>query len=573
MWAKHHVLGEYFLLFIIYLLSCNARCVPLTNSTLCPTFENEAFYQDLEEYPFLTKAYDVLEFDTALGDFVRQRFPLLKFQDQLGCQGVNESESYYARYTTTVLCASIVQMSKRSCPPSGLGPDTVCAETCAEYARSEAAIANSSACGLDLDDKLLGQIRTDYSLCTTPNNAYGVSCIEGLLNEPNRCGFGDNTEQLCAFCALGSLNSTDTCCSTIGNNTCIGIPQRTIPSVVILSEPRKNRGSAISQGAVIAIVLCSTAALMMLMAIVAMFYWKRRRLASLRNRLATLNSTSNPGPLQHSRPMSSLISKEPGPPAVTATRTLMAYGEQQRDSVRSSTSPTIGSSANQPLAQRTVMDSDDEGYAHASEAHNSRQDFYSQSIAVSRSEASLSSSRQSRRLSFTDQYSGQQINVGSVVKCVRAYEPALPDEISCKQGDLIRVTKTYDDRWCRGVVINADSPDSPGSAGAFPIVCVCSKDHITSAKTPQKTSASNGEDIAETIANRQPPISSSIGLVSASTSSPYAGDGSHPSEGDLQAPLLPVPEETRSDRPQVRPDLTTRPSFGRFREHMDDRGQ
>lgn len=516
-----------------------AECVPLRFSTSCPNFGNDFFQRDLLEYPFLSGIENVTQFDSALQKYVDTEFPRLKFQQQFGCSSFNKSASWYARFTTTILCASIVQLSQSSCSEAVTNSSTVCAETCAEYARSEAAIASSPTCGLTLDRRVLSEVRADYNLCSIPDMAYATSCVEGLANEPQRCGFGTNTEQLCALCRSGTVSTTNTCCDAIDNTTCEGVPIRPIPSIIILDPPNSKKGPRLKQGAIIAIVICSFLVLLGVMIIIAMFFWKRRRLASLRNRLATLNTQAPPGPKKPAEIVSSsragLI---PESRNIGATRTLSAYRETLRDSVGTSTSPTTSSSGLQPYRP---ADSDEEGKAGTSPSGPSRQSFYAQGVAISRSEASLSSSRISRPLSFIDQYSGQKIGVGSVVRCVRDYNPALPDELSCKQGDLIKVTRTYDDRWCRGVVLGPD--DTHSAAGAFPIVCVCAIDHVMPGPS-------------QPLPSSQP------------ASMMYAMDSRSTSDRELQI-LLPVLEEEKREG-QQQSEIPNRPSISRFREHVDN---
>lgn len=553
--------------FIISLLTARTKsgCISLRSSKSCSAFDNDFFEQNLTEYTFLSGVQHVAHFDTALDDYVEHEFPRLKFQGQFGCTIFNSTTSFYARYTTTILCASIVQLSQSSCGHLARSSRTACAGTCAEYARSEVAIATSAACGLDFDNKLLSKVKEDYNLCSTPNSAYGTSCVEGLANEPQRCGYGTNTEQLCSYCKSRTINNTDICCQTIGNETCDGLMLHPVPPVVILQNPESTAGQKLSQGVVIAIVLCSCFALVVLMIIIAIFYWKRRRLASLRNRLATLHLSPVPAPVPAVRPMQQFLEvpKDQSiltPPILRTTRTMSAYQDRQRDSTGTSTSRTTSSSPH-PQPYRTLDSDDDERYLAGSPPF-SRQDFYALGVAINRSEASLSSSRLSRPLSFTDQYSGQKINVGAIVRCVCDYDPTLPDEISCKHGDFIKVTKVYDDRWCKGLVLAPDESETPGPTGAFPIVCVCARDH----DIPAGAATITGSAAAVTI---QPSLSSDTSQSGASARV-YANDLRSMSDRELQAPLLPVVEEDKAEgQSQPQMEVTNKPSFSRFREHVD----
>ena len=57
------------------------------------------------------------------------------------------------------------------------------------------------------------QIRADFTNCALPANALSsANCVQGILNEPENCGYGNSIIGLCSYCASGGINSTDTCC-------------------------------------------------------------------------------------------------------------------------------------------------------------------------------------------------------------------------------------------------------------------------------------------------------------------------------------------------------------------------
>lgn len=55
-----------------------------------------------------------------------------RYQRLLGCNNIDltNTTSYYARYTTSVICNAIIQNSVRLCSLSGLATRPLCAESC-----------------------------------------------------------------------------------------------------------------------------------------------------------------------------------------------------------------------------------------------------------------------------------------------------------------------------------------------------------------------------------------------------------------------------------------------------------
>ncbi|KAI5285421.1 hypothetical protein KEM52_002450, partial [Ascosphaera acerosa] len=138
-----------------------------------------------------------------------------RYEDSLGCDSVphTNTSNLYARYTTSVLCAGIVQDSKAPCDVPAAAAPPLCAESCAQNARSEEYIAlNASLCGRPAHD-YMDQIRADFTVCSLPVNSLAGDCVTGDMNEPQNCGFADNLPGLCGYCARSSPNATDSCCT------------------------------------------------------------------------------------------------------------------------------------------------------------------------------------------------------------------------------------------------------------------------------------------------------------------------------------------------------------------------
>lgn len=139
--------------------------------------------------------------------------PCLRYQNVLGCGGINFTypSNVYARYTT-VLCNTLVQQSINDCKLSQNASRPVCADTCAQFAQSEAYVTADKDLCADPSPDLTKLIRADFATCSLPDGALSGRCISGFDNEAINCGFANSTIGLCSYCAAGGINSTDTCC-------------------------------------------------------------------------------------------------------------------------------------------------------------------------------------------------------------------------------------------------------------------------------------------------------------------------------------------------------------------------
>ncbi|UKZ60135.1 uncharacterized protein TrAtP1_001419 [Trichoderma atroviride] len=261
----------------------SASCISLKGSALCPAFQAASISTNqslIDTFSFLKYVSDLETFDTQLSSFVKTTYLQDKFQLNFGCHNINYTDpsDMYARYTTTVLCSSIVQASAAGCGVSAKNSEPLCAETCAEYAQSEAYItADTALCGSPSSD-LNKLIRADFTVCSNPEQALSSSCIVGSDNEPDNCGFGNSTVGLCSYCGAGGINSTDTCCySSNAEKRCQGVK---LPDITVTftapvatatpttsSAPVSSGGSHLSGGAIAGIVIGSLAGVVILAAL------------------------------------------------------------------------------------------------------------------------------------------------------------------------------------------------------------------------------------------------------------------------------------------------------------------
>ncbi|KKY24059.1 putative sh3 domain-containing protein [Diplodia seriata] len=201
----------------------NSACISLSGSTQCPAFNASSISTGdalTGLFPFLAYVSDTDSFDQYLAAYVQDGFVQERYVQLLGCSNIDSDNTtdVYARYTTSVLCNAIVQNSIDDCSLSDDQSRPLCADTCAEYAISEQEIASApELCGTT-SNNVNTQIRADFTNCALPANALTGSCISGVENEADNCGYLDNLQGLCSFCASSSPNATDSCCNNSNLN-------------------------------------------------------------------------------------------------------------------------------------------------------------------------------------------------------------------------------------------------------------------------------------------------------------------------------------------------------------------
>ncbi|KAM5368646.1 hypothetical protein ACJZ2D_009418 [Fusarium nematophilum] len=458
-----------------------------TNSTL------------IDFFPFLQYVSDRTSFDNQLFSYVKTAYVQEKYQALFGCGNIDfqDPSDMYARFTTTVLCNAIVQ---NSIGPCGLSEDQsrpLCADTCAEFAQSEAYVTSDTDVCPNPSVDLLKLIRADFTNCALPGGSLdSATCISGIENESQNCGYGNSTVGLCSYCGSGGLNSTDTCCyNSNAEDRCkdVELPSltatitfsRTAPSATSTStgdggddesndgsnEEDNGGGGGLSGGAIAGIVIGALAGVALLA--VALFFCLRRRrrpssakgrglgaAAGYRRRGADNSSSdefgSSPGSSEHRagvlRP----------PPAKPRRAGSLSSGSALGSSVPQSPTSAEGFSSPQGMA-----------------------------------------SQQSEQLPFfKDYYSQDDIHPGDRVTVLWAYQPRATDEFSLERGDMLKVVGIWDDGWATGVMLTEraeewearrqaqrdsgvsntsgrrdSSPVAEGEIKAFPLVCVCLPEH------------------------------------------------------------------------------------------------
>ncbi|RMD41962.1 hypothetical protein DV735_g3178, partial [Chaetothyriales sp. CBS 134920] len=433
-------------------------CISLAQSQACSAFNSSSISVDstlVGLFPFLAYVSNVDEFDQELESYVTQAYVSSKYVDLFGCDNVDLSNTtwYYARYTRSFICNSIVQNSRQPCGDTD--PTPLCADSCAQLAQSEYEIvATNSLCSGRKSD-YQDQLRADFTNCALPANSLTGTCISGEANEPEDCGFSSNLMGLCDF---------------------------------------SQHDSGLSKGAIAGIVVGSVLGFLLLLALLILFCifirrWRRdRKSGSLLNQPSPQRKGVAPS-MSYNPPASPQQGYEVLPGGRVARMSALQSDEPPRNMTGNTDpygdTPRSGSKAIVSLGSRK----------HESPASNSHNGSSPHSNEYSSPEGMASG--QSEQLPFfKDYYSSDDIHPGDKVSVLWAYQPRAGDEFELERGDMLRVVGIWDDGWATGVRIEdraedyegkgraqrdsgvsqgsgRQSPRPSGEIKAFPLVCVC----------------------------------------------------------------------------------------------------
>ncbi|KAK1531373.1 SH3 domain-containing protein [Colletotrichum paranaense] len=483
------------------MVSAQSSCISLQGSTTCSAFQSASvsttgFVAGI--FPFLQYVSSRETFDQQMSSYLETTYVREKYQTLLGCSNVNltNPDELYARFTATVVCNSIVQNSIDACNLTASNSRPVCADTCAEFAQSEALLtSDSSLCG-NPGSNLVNQIRADFTNCALPAGSLSSSnCIQGVANEKENCGYGNSTVGLCSYCASGGINSTDTCCYNSNiDQRCAGVtlpsifPTMTFAPPTATATPSPSNTAAASKGlsggAIAGIVIGSVVGALLLAGLIfaCILLAKRRRRGSQKGsvfnqpspsrqgpstvkiapaqttsgyevlpggriaRMSALESASDPAPVPPSRNSGPLMAAAAGGAAGYMT------GRRRGDD------PSSSEFGDSPESESRA------GVLRPPPTNIRRTGSLSSSSVLadpqSPTSAGMSSpqgmaSQQSEQLPFfKDYYSQDDIHPGDRVATLWAYQPRAPDEFTLERGDMLKIVGIWDDGWATGILVD-----------------------------------------------------------------------------------------------------------------------
>ncbi|OBR12505.1 SH3 domain-containing protein [Colletotrichum higginsianum IMI 349063] len=486
------------------LVSAQSNCVSLQGSTTCSAFQSASvsttgFVAGI--FPFLQFVSNRETFDQQMLSYIDTTYVREKYQTLLGCSSVNltQPDELYARFTTTVICNAIVQNSIDTCNLPAANSRPVCADTCAEFAQSEALLtSDSSLCG-NPGSNLMNQIRADFTNCALPADSLSSSnCIQGIANERDNCGYGNSTVGLCSYCASGGINSTDTCCYNSNiDERCAGVTLPSIfptmtfapPTATATPTPSSTAAAAaaagLSGGAIAGIVIGSVAGALLLAGLIyaCILLARRRRRGSQSGSIFNQPSPSRQGPSTAKiSPVQTTSGYEVLPGGRIARMSALesasdpAPAPPSRSSGPLAAAAAVGGAAGYMTGRRRGDDPSSSEFGDSPESEiragvlrppptNIRRTGSLSSSSVladpqSPTSAGMSSpqgmaSQQSEQLPFfKDYYSQDDIHPGDRVATLWAYHPRAPDEFALERGDMLKVVGIWDDGWATGVLMD-----------------------------------------------------------------------------------------------------------------------
>ncbi|KAI1806188.1 hypothetical protein F4811DRAFT_551144 [Daldinia bambusicola] len=487
------------------------QCISLSGSTTCGAFQPASISttnDDLRKrFPFLQYVSDTASFDKQLNQYVRTSYVQEQYQNLLGCGDIDlvNTTNLYARFTTSKICNVIIQKSIEPCGLSDQASLPLCADSCTDFAESEAYLTADTDLCPGTSGRRQEQIKADFIDCSVPPRSLTPgSCIKGIDNEPENCGYGDSTIGLCSYCASGGINSTDTCCYNSDINArCANVvlptitPTMTLPTASISASstaspaPSASGNSGLSGGAIAGIVIGSVAGLALLVFLLLMcLRLARRRRGSQKGSIFNQPSPSRKGlqtaqiPANVAAPsqeyevlpggriarMSALEghtgdpsprrgeSKHGGSVGAAAAGAAAGYMTARRRGDNHSSTDSFGDSPRSEPRAAILRPPPMNIRRHGSLSSSSvlaGEDPQSPTSAGGMSSPAGVNSQQSEQLPFfKDYYSQDDIHPGDRVAVLWAYQPRAADEFSLERGDMLKVVGIWDDGWATGVLLD-----------------------------------------------------------------------------------------------------------------------
>lgn len=424
----------------------------------------------------------------------------------------------YARFTKSVLCNTLVQRSTELCELSEDASASLCADSCAQFAQSEAYLTSDNDLCSDPKRDLLDLIRADFITCSLPARALeSRTCINAEDNENDNCGFGNSTIGLCAYCSEDAGNDADICCYRANvEEQCEGVELPDITTTMTFdastittvptstSDPNgEDSGDSgeddgdggLSGGAIAGIVIGALAGVALLAA--ALFFCiraMRRRSGSqqgsifnqpspVRKDMANMSQAGQTAPQGyevlpggriarmsalegHSGDSSSQHrgkSMSTGTAGTAAAAGYMA-GRRKGSNTQSSSTSEFGESLSSDMRSGALRAPPSAMRRNGSLSSNSVFNSVPQSPTSPEGFSAVAvGSQQSEQLPFfKDYYSQDDIHPGDRVSVLWAYQPRASDEFGLDRGDMLKVVGIWDDGWATGILLGerADERDA-----------------------------------------------------------------------------------------------------------------
>jgi hypothetical protein len=369
--------------------------------------------------------------------------------------------------------------------------------TQAELADSEESIvANKQLCA-NPGTNFVNQIRADFTNCALPADSLGGSCIEGVENEPDNCGFSTNLMGLCNYCRGSSENATDSCCVTsnaTGRCTDVALPVfSTMPNLFTSTSSGSPSSTAtgaagatnrshhgLSGGAIAGIVIGSILGAALLLALLAFccIFLRKRRTRSQHGSVFNQPSPQRQGnqSMSYVPPTSSQQGYEVLPGGRVA-RFSALQGESGADAAQigavagiaaerhyNSDSDPYGDSPDSKEGMKAPRAGKRDGSLSSSPRLVAGDDSSPQSGSGGHysSPEGVASGQSEQLPFFKDYYSSDDIHPNDKVSVLWAYQPRAGDEFELERGDMLKVVGIWDDGWATGIRINQRAEEYDG---------------------------------------------------------------------------------------------------------------
>ncbi|GJJ76698.1 hypothetical protein EMPS_09057 [Entomortierella parvispora] len=418
-------------------------CVPLTSSKVCPGFSKQQVDTSVAatitswgagiNFPAFT---DVSSFDSAVMNATA-------FMASSTCKGYSSSDR--VPYQNTVLCTMAVQ-DPASANCSKIAANSIpnmCSSSCVLYAQGFSAMVNSIC---PTDTTSLNNVKTLNLICTTGTtppsytglNDNAAGCYNATTNEAATCGLG-NQADMCAYC---SKNPTNTCCASTAaacvTPTASGgsvttteglLPPPPTTTPVTGSANDASSSSGLAKPVLYGIIGGGAALGLILFTLIVCCCCRRKRQPSAK--------PTGPNGNNLSRNMSTNSN---------ASRYKISSPKIQEEGF------AVASSA--PIPMTSIA-------APAGAHHPS-------SAAAVTAAAALAAAGKNSRLSKGSSVGGVGADGKQQSYCqvLYPYQASLADELELTPGDIVNVSRVFDDGWAVGVNMNTSNE------GAFPVVCV-----------------------------------------------------------------------------------------------------